>query len=177
MHRGPHARPPAMLRKAMTKVGLDEQRLINEYRLVVLDANKTLDTLLVGDRIDASEFCRLTGDLLRLLGAGGREVHIVGEMVDVLTAQGRFDAAIQLEELCNDLSREHVFRMYCLYCEKAFNKPPASPPAAGYAQRIAARWARREDDSSPNRLQPTAEQSRRARPRTPKRETTWQVTC
>jgi MEDS: MEthanogen/methylotroph, DcmR Sensory domain len=105
--------------------GMDVQQLIDEYRLVALDTSETLETLWTEERLDICAFNRKFSELIRLMSAGGREVYIIGEMVDLLAARGRLDLAMQVEDLCNDLSRQHVFRMYCLYCENSLRDFPA----------------------------------------------------
>ena len=103
--------------------GLDAEQLMNDYRFVVLDANETLDALSVDDRVDLCAFYGKLSELIRLLSAGGREVRIIGEMVGLLVQRGQWEAVFQIEELCNELSREHAFKMYCLYCENTFAAP------------------------------------------------------
>jgi hypothetical protein len=112
-----------MLQSALTDAGVNPDVLVDDYRFVMLDAIQTTNSLMADDRIDIREFFHLTGDLIRLLAAGGRDVYIAGEIANVLAADGRIDALVQLEELSNDLSREHHFQMYCLYCENAFSAP------------------------------------------------------
>ena len=103
--------------------GWNPQQLTDDYRLVMLGAHETLAIMWVDDRLDVSQFYKQFSELLRLMGAGGRSVRITGEIVRLLAEYGRFDAVIQLEELCNDLSREYTFRLYCLYCEASFVRP------------------------------------------------------
>src|SRR5207344_449274 len=43
-----------------------------------------------------------------------------GEMVDLLWRDGKPDAAIQLEELWNDLGRQHSFALLCAYAMNTF---------------------------------------------------------
>jgi KaiC/GvpD/RAD55 family RecA-like ATPase len=111
------------VRQSLAVRNLDLQRLIDDYRFVALDATQTLESLWVDDRLDMCAYYRKFGDLIRLMTAGDKQVRIVGEIVDLLAQRGRLDVVMQIEELCNDLSREHSFRMYCLYCENAFVKP------------------------------------------------------
>jgi len=103
--------------------GWQAQELIDDYRLVMLGAHETLASMWVDDRLDVKQFYKHFGELLRLMGSGGRSVRITGEVSRLLAEYGRFDVVVQLEEMCNDLSREHTFRMYCLYCESAFVRP------------------------------------------------------
>jgi hypothetical protein len=43
------------------------------------------------------------------------EIAIFGEMVALLAAQGKIDAALQLEQLWNDLAMKHSFSLRCAY--------------------------------------------------------------
>jgi hypothetical protein len=113
----------AAVRESLAARKLDLQQLIGDYRFVAMDATETLKGLWLDDRLDLGAFYRKFGDLIRLMSAGDKEVRIIGEIVNLLAERGRLDAVMQIEDLCNDLSREHVFRMYCLYCENAFVKP------------------------------------------------------
>ena len=47
---------------------------------------------------------------------------IFGEMVALLWANGNIDAALQLERLWNDLTKLHVFHIYCAYPIKVFGQ-------------------------------------------------------
>jgi hypothetical protein len=111
------------IRQSLGANGLDLQQLLDDYRFVSLDAVETLESFCRDDTLDMCGFYTKFADLIRLMSAGGKEVRIIGEMVGLLAQRGRLDAVIAIEELCNDLSREHVFRMYCLYCENTFARP------------------------------------------------------
>lgn len=113
----------AAVQELLAANGLDAQRLIDDYRFVALDAGDALDSLLGDERLDLCGFYGKFSELIRLLSAGGREVRIIGEVVSLLAQRGRMDAAYRIEELCNELSREHAFRMYCLYCENLLAEP------------------------------------------------------
>jgi len=107
----------AAVQELLAAGGLEARRLMDDYRFVVLDANETLETVCGENRVDLCGLYGKFSELIRLLSAGGREVRIVGEMVSLLAQRGRIDDALRIEELCNELSREHAFRMYCLYSE------------------------------------------------------------
>jgi hypothetical protein len=113
----------AAVRRLLGANGLDLQQLLDDYRFVSLDAVETLASFWRDNTLDMCGFYTKFADLIRLMSAGGKEVRIIGEIVGLLAQQGRLDAVIAIEDLCNDLSREHVFRMYCLYCENTFAQP------------------------------------------------------
>jgi PAS domain S-box-containing protein len=51
-----------------------------------------------------------------------RRVAVFGEMVALLWMDGRFEAAIQLEQLWNELARTHSFQLHCAYPLSQFSK-------------------------------------------------------
>jgi hypothetical protein len=113
----------AAVQELLAAHGLDAQRLIDDYRFVAVDASEALETLSSDDRLDLCGFYGKFSELIRLLSAGGREVRIIGEVAGLLAERGRMDTVFRVEELCNELSREHAFRMYCLYRENLFAEP------------------------------------------------------
>jgi KaiC/GvpD/RAD55 family RecA-like ATPase len=112
-----------LVRRRLLELGSDSQQLSDDYRFVCLDANEMLESLWIEGRFDACGFHGKFADLIRLLSAGGRQVRIIGEMVDLLAERGRYDTVIQIEELCNELSREYAFQMCCLYRQHVFVQP------------------------------------------------------
>jgi KaiC/GvpD/RAD55 family RecA-like ATPase len=94
-------------------------------RLVVLDAEETLKSFMVGDMPDADAFAREVGDVVAnsVTASGGRAVvRAYGEMVDILWRDGRHDAAIRLEMLWNRLAAKHQFSLLCAYAMGSFYK-------------------------------------------------------
>ena len=69
---------------------------------------------------DQQRFHSNVGLLIRQAAARGQPVRIFGEMVAVLATMGRMDAAIRLEELWNELSRQEDFALFCGYPAAAF---------------------------------------------------------
>jgi signal transduction histidine kinase/ActR/RegA family two-component response regulator len=83
---------------------------------VSLDAAETLAKLLVDEEPEPGRFHEIIGDIVTCASAGGRKgVRIFGEMVALLWAEGRYDSAIRLEELWNDLRKTHSFQLLCGY--------------------------------------------------------------
>ena len=66
-------------------------------------------------RIDPKAFRRVIGSLLERAAAAGRPVRAYGEMVALLWEAGDVLAAIELEELWNDIARDHDFGLLCGY--------------------------------------------------------------
>lgn len=57
----------------------------------------------------------VVGELIKERAGRFRSVDAYGEMVNVLNEQGRFEAALRLEELWNGLLRQVSFNLYCAY--------------------------------------------------------------
>lgn len=85
----------------------------------VLDARATLDAVLVDGWPDPQRFEAAVGAPVRALAAGG-PLCAFGEMVALLCADGRPDAAVALERLWNALGKEVGFRLLCAYPLGAF---------------------------------------------------------
>lgn len=92
---------------------LDLDELVRTGRLELIDADRLLEKLLVGDRIDPERFHSLVGSLVR--GASAGRLHVYGEMVDLLWAAGRASAVFELEALWGELLHELPFSLLCGY--------------------------------------------------------------
>ena len=101
-------------------LGLEPERLAAAYRYISIDADLALQSFMGEDGPDQQRFHHNMGLLLRQAAARGQPVHVFGEMVAILATQGRARAAIRLEELWNELSRYHTFRLFCGYPLAAF---------------------------------------------------------
>jgi len=112
--------------------GLDTTTAMRQGRFILLDAAETLAKFAVDGWPDATLFSELIGGCVAQAQAasqgGGSGVLAFGEMVSLLWAQGKPDAAIRLEQLWNDLAKTHSFSLRCAY------------PIAGFA---------REEDGEP----------------------------
>jgi PAS domain S-box-containing protein len=100
-------------------------------RLVTLDAAATLARFMVDGWPDPQRFDSAVGDLIRQVGAGATALHAYGEMVALLCADGRYEAAIRLEQLWNDLAGEAAFFLFCAYPWRLF---PTAELANSFAQ-------------------------------------------
>ena len=99
----------------LQSAGVDVASLIGQYRYVPLDAHALLSTFLVDGRLDRERFHSNMDQLMRQVTARGEPVRIFGEMVALLLATEQPHAALQLEELWNELSRQHDFQLLCAY--------------------------------------------------------------
>ncbi|MEO6320096.1 MAG: MEDS domain-containing protein, partial [Polaromonas sp.] len=73
--------------------------------LILLDARETLQQFMVKDWPDEVRFFALLGEVIVQASQGGaRKLHAFGEMVALLCADGKPQAALQLEHLWNQLA-------------------------------------------------------------------------
>jgi hypothetical protein len=88
-----------------------------EGRLVFLDAQTTLDRLLVEGQPDPALFESVVGGALKDVQAraGHTGVRAYGEMVGLLWTAGEYTAAARLEELWNRLLKASNIRLFCGY--------------------------------------------------------------
>ena len=123
----------AALEARMTALGIDVVAATAEGRYVGLDAQTTLGHLMVEGRLSATAFVTRIGEtIVRARGDdGGRRVRAFGEMVALLWADGREEAALELEELWNDLARSIPFALICAYPTRAIATGPE--PSDGLA--------------------------------------------
>lgn len=117
--------------------------------LVTMDAAEALSGFMVKGWPDASAFRRLIGGVIEEAGRHSPKhlVRAFGEMVSILVEEGRGAAAVLLEQLWNELSRELAFSLRCAYTLAGFAgdregalfgqvcaEHSAVAPAEGYAE-------------------------------------------
>lgn len=92
-------------------------------RYICLDAEQLLARIMVDGWPDEYLFKEVLGKVMQGASKNGqRHVRAYGEMVALLCAEGRQDAAIRLEQLWNELAREYPFSLLCGYPMYAFAK-------------------------------------------------------
>jgi MEDS: MEthanogen/methylotroph, DcmR Sensory domain len=80
-----------------------------------LDANETIRGFMVGDRPDPAGFWQLVSPLLRQAAEARQPVLVFGEMVSLLWDAGLVNAAIEVEEMWNELGGQYPFSLLCAY--------------------------------------------------------------
>jgi len=104
--------------------GLETITAVGQGRYVVVDANETLAKFMRDGWPDADLFADTVGSVLAATKSAaqceGARVAAFGEMVAVLWAEGKPNAAIRLEQLWNELAKEHSFSLLCAYPMSAF---------------------------------------------------------
>jgi signal transduction histidine kinase len=114
----------------LRRKGVDLPQLTAGGRYHALDAQDTLSRVMVDGAPDPHRFADTIGPVIRTARGGDRRVLAFGEMVSLLWAEGKRDAAIRLEELWNDLARRETFALLCAYPISDFDE-------AGYAKPFA----------------------------------------
>jgi signal transduction histidine kinase len=112
------------LAKRLKARGLDLEINAKLGRYCSLDAAETLVAFMVNGAPDATRFNAFMGYLLSSAQSAAQDnsqrLVLFGEMVALLWADGNIDAAIQLEQLWNELGRAHAFELHCGYSMKSF---------------------------------------------------------
>jgi hypothetical protein len=110
------------LEARLVRRGFDLNAARRRGSYVALDAAETLGKLMVGDRPDAAKFEQVVGALIErsLQGPPLRRVRAFGEMVALLWAEGKPEAAIELERLWNELATRQTFSLLCGYPMRVF---------------------------------------------------------
>lgn len=92
---------------------LDVLRITGRY--VDLDAQETMQALLVNGAPDPERFERLAGELLNRALACGQGLRVFGEGVALLASSGNYAAAVALERLWNHPPVDVPFAVLCVY--------------------------------------------------------------
>jgi PAS domain S-box-containing protein len=116
------------LQHRLTARGLDTQKASRQGRYVALDATEILSKIMVEGMPDGARFFEVVGGTIArtraLLKGANPEIAAFGEMVSLLWTEGKIEAAIRLEQLWNELAKNHSFSLRCaypvanFYCEK-----------------------------------------------------------
>jgi DNA-binding NarL/FixJ family response regulator len=110
--------------KMLRAEGLDVDAVIQERVLTLLDAADMLSTFMVDNWPDPVRFLGGVRGLIESASASanvdGPVVATFGEMVALLWAEGKTDAAIRLEQLWNDLATTHNVDVLCAYPFNSF---------------------------------------------------------
>jgi signal transduction histidine kinase len=107
--------------------GFDLNRAVEQQQYFPLDASQTLATFLVDGEPDKRIFTEVMDRILlrakRPVVRPDLRLSIFGEMVTLLWAEGKFEAAVRLEHLWNDLATRHEFSLTCAYPARFFDRP------------------------------------------------------
>jgi len=107
------------LSKRLLGCGIDVAVAAQQSRFIALDASETLAKFMVDGWPDTDKFHRVVGSVVAQARLSGRtnqsKLAAFGEMVALLWAEGKAEAAIRLEQLWNELARVHSFHLHCAY--------------------------------------------------------------
>jgi DNA-binding NarL/FixJ family response regulator len=112
------------LLQGLQEHGVDTIAALEQGRYVSLDVAETLALFMVSDLPDPVRFFGVTGDLFTTAAqatVGGR-VAICGECGSILWAQGKADAAVQVEQLCNQLAGRYDIDILCGFSLTDFSR-------------------------------------------------------
>lgn len=105
----------ALVEACLRARGVDLAALRASGRYATLDASETLSQILVRDEPNALAFGEVVGGAISRLTPESGRVRAFGEMVSLLWADGRRDAAIRLEDLWNEWIGFHPLSLLCGY--------------------------------------------------------------
>jgi hypothetical protein len=107
----------------LSVLGWPPDEALRSGRVIVRDARELLGKFMLDGRIRPGLFHATVGTLVAGMAALRRPVRIYGDMVDLLTAQGDYANALELEGLWNQLARQHRFTLLCGYSAGHFGDP------------------------------------------------------
>jgi PAS domain S-box-containing protein len=110
----------AAIERELQQRGLNLAALTKQGQYFSFDAKETLSQFRSKDSVDETRFKRVVGGVVAKAAGSGRRVRAFGEMVAILVAEKSQDAAIQLEEMWNELSRKHSLSLLCAYPMQQF---------------------------------------------------------
>jgi len=116
-----------LLRRLETR-GRDMTAAIQGGSYVSLDASETLSKFMVDDWPDADRLLKVADDLIAKAVKAGTATHsfrvaICGECAPTLWAQGKAEAAIEVEHLWDEIARNYDVDILCGYLTGDYNNP------------------------------------------------------
>jgi len=110
----PHRLEP--LTRALESKGIDVARESESEFLLFVNAAETLGGLMDGERLVPDRFrSSVTPFVTRSVARSPGGIRAYGEMVDLLARRGNTGAAIEIEELWNEVSHDQPISMLCGY--------------------------------------------------------------
>ena len=97
--------------------GIEMSRVLAEGRYIALDAHDILSRIMVQGRPDARQFWDVVEPVVKRAAGSLRHgtISAFGEMVAILWAEGKHEAAIELEHHWNDLLNQYEINLLCAY--------------------------------------------------------------
>jgi PAS domain S-box-containing protein len=114
------------LARTLEAHGIDIRKAEAENRYFALNAIEVMSRFIVDGRPDPVRFEEVVGSLIARAAQGARDenrcVVAFGEMVALLWAEGRTQAALELEKMWNALAKRHSFSLHCAYPMQGFRR-------------------------------------------------------
>jgi DNA-binding NarL/FixJ family response regulator len=112
------------LLRGLQKHGVNVSAAMEQGRYLFLDVAEILSSFMESDVPNRERFFKVVGALIEQAAettAGQQsKVAICGECASILWAQGKADAAIEVEQLCNQLSRRYEMNILCGFSLSSF---------------------------------------------------------
>jgi DNA-binding NarL/FixJ family response regulator len=109
---------------SLQKYGLNVVTAVEQGKYIAVDAAGALSTVMVDGKVDAVRFFTVFDDLIEKAEEAARggqsRVAIFGESVHLLWAEGKAEAAIQMERLGNQLGKRYDVDILCAYSLTSF---------------------------------------------------------
>jgi len=119
------------LRQRLQARGRDIATSIQEGTYISLDADDLLSEVMVNDWPDSTRLLKVASDLIvgAAKAAKGKHFRVAacGECASSLIAQGKPEAAIELERLWDKIARSHYVDILCEYLLRDFQTEESSP--------------------------------------------------
>jgi DNA-binding NarL/FixJ family response regulator len=110
--------------------GVDCAAAIEHGRYIPLDVGETLSTFMVNDLPDPVRFSKVAGELFEAAAKAVKAEHArvaaCGECAPSLWAQGKAEAAVQLEHLWDEVAKKYDVDVLCGYVLKSFQREQES---------------------------------------------------
>ena len=105
---------------------MDIAAAIEQGHYLALDVSDTL-SIFMGDELpDPVRFFRVVDDLIaaaaRSTAGEKSRITICGECASILWAQGKADAAIRVEQFCNQLTKRYGMNILCGFSLSSFDR-------------------------------------------------------
>jgi hypothetical protein len=110
--------------------GVDGIAAMEQGLYLSLDVDEALSTFMVNDLPDPVRFLKIFGDLLSSVAtmATGEHSRVAacGELAPTLWAQGKVDAAVQIEHLTDEIAKTRNVDVLCGYVLSSFQREQES---------------------------------------------------
>ena len=116
------------LEDKLQSYGMDLAAARDKGQYLALDAAETLSRLMTDGALEPLLFTEVIGNIITKASLGHKRVRIFGEMVALLWAEGKCDAAIYLEQLWNNLHETQPFQLFCAYGMSGFSGEEFAEP-------------------------------------------------